>query len=475
MTTFAHRFLALLCAVLAVIVPVRGQLAPQLPAALTPFVSVNAPVVALTHVRVVDGTGTSARHDQVVIIDGARIGAIGPFGSTPVPPGAHVIDLSNHTVLPGLVGLHEHTYFGGVERVTPMNVSGPLLYLAYGVTSAMTAGSMFPYHELSLKRAVDTGETPGPRLFIAGPYLDGDASRNAMSLKVDTPDAARRAVAYWSSEGATWFKFLGRVTRDVLRAGIEEAHARGARVTGHLCSVTFAEAAAMKIDLLQHGFITSTDNVPGKLPDVCPAGNQRVQADIDVDSPEVQATIRAIVEHGAAVASTLSVYEGFVPDHALDPRALELLASDTRKEIEAAHAGLANAAFNVSPLLLQKMMKWERAFVAAGGLLGAGVDPWGTGVLPGLGDLRNYELLVQAGFAPEQAIQIMTLNGARILGEEQRLGSIATGKQADLVIVGGDPLRTPAEIYNVATIFKDGIGYDSGKLRDAARGKVGIN
>jgi imidazolonepropionase-like amidohydrolase len=355
-----------------------------------------------------------------------------------------------------------------------MNTTAPLLYLAYGVTTAMTAGSMLPYHEVNLKRAVDMGETPGPRLLIAGPYLDGDASRNPMSLKVATPDAARRAVAYWSGEGATWFKFLGRATRDVIRAAVEEAHARGLRVTGHLCAVTFTEAAALGIDLLQHGFITNSDYVPGKRPDVCPPDNMRIQADVDVDSAEVQATIRVIVKHGTAVASTLSAYESFIPDRPLDPRGLALLAPDTRKEVETIHGGLA-ADFHVPPRLLQKMMAWERMFVAAGGLLGSGVDPWGTGVLPGLGDLRNYELLVQAGFTPEQSIQIMTLNGARILGEAQQIGSIAAGKRADLVVVRGDPIRTPAEIYDVVTVFKDGIGYDSVKLRDAAAGKVGMN
>ena len=456
------------------IAPVLGQ-ERALPASVAPYVSVNAPIVALTHVRVVDGTGAPARTDQTVVVDGARIGAVGAFASTTIPAGARVIDLSNHTVLPGLVGLHEHTYFGGVARVTPMNVSGPLLYLAYGVTTAMTAGSMLPYHEVSLKRAVDEGRTPGPRFLIAGPYLDGDASRNPMSLKVATPEAARRAVRYWSEEGATWIKFLGAETREVLGAAIEEAHARGLRVTGHLCSVTFTEAAALGIDLLQHGLITNTDYIPGKQPDVCPPGNQRLQADVDVNSPEVQATIDVIVRNRTAVASTLATYETFVPGHPLDRRGLDLLADDTRKEVESIHAGLATDTFNVPPRLLQKMMAWERAFVAAGGLLGAGVDPWGTGLLPGLGDLRNYELLVQAGFTPEQSIQIMTLNGARILGEEQQAGSIATGKRADLMVVRGDPVRAPAEIYDVVTVFKDGVGYDSSKLREAARGKVGIN
>jgi imidazolonepropionase-like amidohydrolase len=467
------RHLSLGVAFVLLMMPLHGQ-ERALSAGLVPFVSVNAAIVALAHVRLVDGTGSAPRADQTVIMRGATIERVGPFATTPIPPGAHVLDLSNHTLIPGLVGLHEHTYFGGGRRVTPMNVSAPLLYLAYGVTTAMTAGSQLPYHELNLRRAVEAGDTPGPRFHIAGPYLNGP-SRNPMVRSVTTADDARRVIAYWASEGATWVKFLGTVTRDVLRAGIEEAHARGLRVTGHLCSVTFTEAAALGIDLLQHGLITNSDYVPGKRPDVCPPENMRVQADVDVGSAEVQATIRAIVQSRTAVASTLAAYESFIPDYPLDPRGLELLDPDTRREVEAIHAGLAQADFNVPLRLLQKMMAWERAFVAAGGLLGAGADPWGTGLLPGLGDLRNYELLVQAGFAPEQVIEIMTLNGARILGLDDRVGSVAPGKLADLVVIHGDPVQRPTDVYNVVTVFKDGLGYDAMRLREAAKGKVGVN
>ena len=357
-----------------------------------------------------------------------------------------------------------------------MSVSGPLHYLAFGVTSAMTAGSQLPYQELNLKRAVDAGVLPGPRFYITGPYLNGGAPRNAMSRNVTSPEEVRRVIAYWADEGATWFKFLGSVSRDVVRAGVEAAHARGLRVTGHLCSVTFSEAATLGVDALQHGFITNSDYVEGKRPDECPAGNMRVQADVDVNSAAVQANIREIVAHKAAVVSTLGVYESFMPGRArLDPRALEFLEPGTRKEVAATHAGLDEGGLVVPTRLLQKMMQWERAFVAAGGLLGAGCDPWGTGFLPGLGNLRNYELLIEAGFKAEEAVQVMTLNGARILGEDQRLGSIAPGKLADLIVIRGDPIRTPADIYNVVTVFKDGVGYDSSRLQEAAKGKVGAN
>lgn len=443
---------------------------------VVPFISVNAPVVALTHVRLVDGTGAPARADQTIIVTGNEIRAVGPSRSTTVPRGARVLDLSNHTVLPGQVGLHEHTYFGGVRRLTQMSVTGPYLYLAYGVTTAMTAGSQLPYQELNLKRAVDAGALPGPRFHITGPYLNGGPPRNGMSRNVGSAEEVRRVIGYWAGEGATWFKFLGSVTREVLKAGIEEAHARGLRVTGHLCSVTFSEAAALGIDLLQHGFITNSDHVPGKTPDSCPAENMRIQAEVDVSGAGVAASIRGLVANKAAVVSTLGVYETFMPDRArLDPRGLEFLDRDIRAEVEANHMGLARGGLIVPRRLLQKMMAWERMFVAAGGLLGAGCDPWGTGFLPGLGNLRNYELLVEAGFRAEQAIQIMTLNGARILGLDRRLGSIAPGKLADLMVVRGDPVQTPTDIYEVVTVFKDGIGYDAARLRQAAKGRVGVN
>ena len=444
------------------------------PPGVARFVSTAARVVALTHVRVVDGTGQRARDDHTVVIRDDRIEAVGPAGTISIPAGAQVLDLAGHTVIPGIVGLHQHTWFGGVRTSFPMAASAPL-YLAMGVTAGMTAGTAFAYDELNLKRSVDADIYPGPRFEITGPYLVGGPQRPSSGQRIVTStDDVRRTIAYWASEGATWFKFVGSGTRAQLAAGIAEAHARGLKITGHLCSVTFSEAAALGIDLLQHGFITNSDYVPNKQPDVCPPENMRAQADVDVSSPAVQANIRQIVARRTAVASTLAVYETFSPERArLDSAAMEMLTPATRKEVEATHAALAQSPFTVSARLLKKMMEWERAFVRAGGLLGAGCDPWGTGFLPGFGDLRNYELLVEAGFSAEEAIQIMTLNGARIIGKERQLGSIAAGKTADLVVIRGNPVATPRDIYNVVTVFKGGLGYDSMKLREFVKGRIG--
>jgi imidazolonepropionase-like amidohydrolase len=448
---------------------------PTIGPGVRPYVRVDAPVVALTHVRLIDGTGTAPREDQTIIIDGDRIAQAGPSASVTPPAGAAVLDLRGHTVTPGFVGLHEHTYFAQTTRTTQMTFSGPMAYLALGVTSMRTAGSMFPYQELNMKRSIERGAIPGPAMHITGPYLNGAAGPQSMSRGLASQEEARRVVAYWAEEGATWLKLQGNISRAVAGAVIDEAHKHGMRVTGHLCSLTFAEAAGLGIDALEHGFITNSAYVTGKQPDVCPAENMRAQAGVDVASELVQGSIRELVQKKVALTSTLAVYETFTPGRAkLLPRAMELLAPDTRAEVEAAHAALGKDPFIVPEGLLKKMMAWERDFVRAGGILGAGVDPWGTGMLPGFGDLRNYELLVEAGFTPAEVIRIMTLNGATILGEADRSGSIVPGKLANLVVIQGNPVAAPADIYKVVTVFKSGIGYDTDKMLGAIHGLIGI-
>lgn len=467
--------LVLLAAVLLCASAATAQSRAPIATEIRPFVSVDAPLVALTHVRVIDGTGATPRDDQTIVIHGTRITTVGPSAGTPVPAGAHTIDLTGHTVIPGLVSLHEHTYFGGVRRITQMSTSAPLLYLAFGVTTAMSAGSILPYQERAMQRAVELGRTPGPRFLITGPYLDGADSRSTNARALTSPDEARRVIDYWADEGATWVKVQGTISRETLRSVIREAHARGVKVTGHLCSVTFAEAAELGIDALQHGFITASDYVPGKRPDVCPPENMRIQTDVDVGSVEVQASIRALAKRGTAVVSTLAVYETFSPERFhLDTAAMAMLDPEVRREVEANYANIGEGGLIVTDGLLKKMMRWERDYVAAGGLLGAGSDPWGTGLLPGFGNIRNFEMLREAGFSPAEAIQILTFNGARILGMEQEIGAVTAGRQADLVVVRGNPVTEAKDLYNVTTVFRAGVGYDSARLRDAARGLVGV-
>jgi imidazolonepropionase-like amidohydrolase len=466
-----------LALVLALPAAGTGQSFQQLADNVRSLVAVPEPAVALTNVRVIDGTGTAPRENQTVLIANGRITAVGPASSTPAPAGARVLDLAGHTVFPGIIGLHNHTFYTtSFGRSVQLNYSAPRLYLGTGVTTIRTTGSMSPYSELNLKRAIADGQTPGPRMHVTGPYLTGEGAGSGM-YQVSSAEEARRVVAYWAEEGATWFKFYTLISREAMKAAIDEAHRRGVKLTGHLCSVGYREAVALGIDNLEHGLFANSEYAPNKQPDACPSGFGATFRTLDVSGAPVRATLEDMVNNNVAMTSTLAVYELSVPNRPpLEQRMLDAMSPETREEYLTTRRRIAdNPNDGRSEEVLKKGMQYEREFVRLGGLLAAGVDPTGNGgALPGFGDQRNLELLVEAGFTPVEALQIMTLNGAKVLGVDRDLGSVESGKIADLVVVRGDPAANPADIRNVVHVFKDGVGYDPLELIESVKGVVGI-
>jgi hypothetical protein len=246
--------------------------------------------------------------------------------------------------------------------------------------------------------------------------------------------------------------------------------------------VSYPEAAELGIDNLEHGFFVNTQMDPGKTPDVCPrTAGEPTLAKMTAGSPEAKALIDLLVSHHVAVTSTLPVFEPDDPRQVhLQSRVLETMSTPTREaylytrnlELMRAAANPAMAAERAA--MFKNGMALEREFVAAGGQLLAGPDPTGDGgVLPGFGDQREVELLVEAGFTPVEAIKIATLNGATYEGRADSIGSIAAGKNADLVVVDGDPSKRIEDIENTEIVFKDGVGYDSKKLLESALGRYG--
>jgi imidazolonepropionase-like amidohydrolase len=452
------------------------------------FVVVDAPVVVLKHIRIIDGTGSAAVDDQSIVIAGGVIRAVQPSGSEADPVDAKVLDLKGYTAIPGLVGMHEHLFYitptghghlpSEPRLFTEMAFSFPRLYLAAGVTTIRTAGSIEPYADLNLKRSIDLGQTPGPKMHLTAPFLEGQGSNRLQVHILTGQDDISRTVNYWADQGFTSFKTYINVSRDELRTVIKTAHARGLKVAGHLCAVGFREAASLGIDSLEHGLYSDAEFLPDKHPDVCPSsyGSARTMLSNEPDSQPVTDMIRDLVQHHVAITSTLVVREVGIPNHALiDQRIRDVLSPPSLMDYLLTHAA---AALHPDPVaeLVKKEMKFERAFVKAGGFLMAGLDPTATNgaAVAGFGDQREVELLVEAGFTPLEAIHIATANGAKFLGEDQKIGTLQVGKQADIVVIKGDPSKDINDIEKVELVFKDGKGYDSHKLVDSVRGLVGL-
>ena len=463
---------------------------PKADASVQPYVRISSPTVVLRHVRLIDGTGAPAQADRTVVVANGKIAAVGGLDLA-APAGAQVLDLTGRTAMPGIVGLHDHMYYiarpnldaaGHSEPpliVPQMTFSSPRLYLAAGVTTMRTTGSVEPYADLNVKAQIDAGHMVGPHMDVTAPYLEGAGSPFIQMHQLKDAEDARRMVNYWADQGATSFKAYMNITRAELGAAIEAAHKRGLKLTGHLCSVTYPEAAALGIDDLEHGFFVNTQLDPGKRPDVCSGGTGTpTLLKMTADSPEADALIKLLVERKVAVTSTLPVFEQRVPMHApLNPKAMAVLTPEAR-EAYLYSRNLVNQAprerYADGARAYRNDLALERKFVAAGGLLLAGPDPTGNGgVIPGFGDQREIELLVEAGFKPEEAIRIATLNGATYLGLADRIGSIAPGKNADLVIVAGDPSKTIADVENVELVFKDGVGFDAPRLLESVKGRYG--
>lgn len=448
------------------------------------FIRTEAKIIALINVKVIDGTGAAPAENQTIVISGGKIQMIGPTAATTIPAGTETLDLKGYSVMPGLVGMHNHLFFpegGSPPMYSNMGITFPRLYLALGVTTIRTTGSVVPFADIEIKKLIDAGRMIGPKMHITAPYLEGRGAFTPVMHELTGPDDARKQVNFWADQGATSFKAYMNISRAELKAAVEEAHKRGLKVTGHLCSIGFKEAAEIGIDNLEHGLFANSEYVADKKPDQCPSGVSASLQKLDINGPEVAETIRILVAKKVAITSTLPVFEANAPIAQdgigaarvlLNPRMLNVMSADARVRYLSSRARI--PANSSTAQLVRKAMNFERAFVKAGGVLIAGLDPTGNGgVVAGFGDHREVELLVEAGFTPLEAIQIATLNGAKFLGEDARIGSIAVGKQADLMVIKGDPSKNINDIERVEIVFKDGIGWDTEKLIQSVQGLVG--
>jgi imidazolonepropionase-like amidohydrolase len=454
--------------------------AQRFPASVAKFITDSAQVIAFTDVTVIDGTGSPARYHQTIIISNGLITQSGNKENIKIPGGADIKNCSGKTVIPGMVMLHEHLYYtmemGDFFNMTEMPYSFPRMYLAGGATTIRTAGSIEPQTDLAIHRMIGEGMLIGPDMDVTAPYIERKGWYIPSILEIKDSSEATAMVNFWADRGCTSFKMFTHTTREDMIAVAREAHKRKLKVTGHMGTLTYREAAELGIDDLEHGFFVCADfDHQRKNGEYDPTRESRALEDLNVNSPEMKSLMQFLIKKKVAVTSTLPVFAPYTKseiilgagDSALLPEAWKLVAErwESHQNRDTDNA-----------VLFKKELIWEKQFYDAGGLLVCGTDPTGAGnVLPAYGSRTEIELLVQGGFSVPQAIKIATLNGARYLERDKMIGSVEVGKRADLVLIDGNLETNIRDIRNTEIVFKNGIGFDSKKIFESVKGHVGLN
>lgn len=425
--------------------------------------------IVLINATVIDGTAGAIRHGQTLITEGGYFKSIGDRDEIEIPAGSRIIDLAGKTIIPGIVGVHNHLHIPGFPFIGDV---ASKLYLASGVTTIQTCGAASPEQEITLAGQIAAGLQPGPDIVTSGPYFTGEGGNPNMIIP-KSEQHIRDTMQYWIKKGVSWFKVYRNTEPEDLHVIIDEAHRNNCKVTGHFCSITFEQATNSGIDGIEHGLNSASDFRIGKDDGVC-NGSHKYMDELEISGPRVKELQQLMIDSGVFLTSTLSIYESSIPNRAFaDERSLKAMSPYLLGQYEERRSRYNEEQGDPTrEKRLKRIMAFDYQFYKLGGLVGSGVDA-GRHVLPGYGDQRNFELLREAGFTTEEAVQVMTSNGARVLGRDN-IGTIEIGKRADFVILNGDLAKDPAVIKNVEYVFKDGIGYDPEVLIEETHGRVGV-
>ncbi|MDO5977567.1 amidohydrolase family protein [Flavivirga spongiicola] len=443
------------------------------------FILVDTNSVAITNVKVIDGTGGHIKNNQTIIIENDKIKSIGHSKTIKIPSKTLIIDGSGKTVIPGLVMLHEHMFytkfFENWFSVGQMTFTFPRLYLAGGVTTMRTGGSIQPQSDLNVKKWINEGKMTGPKMDVTSPFIEREGPPIAeLGFIKDTKEVSE-IVNFWADRGVTSFKLYNNVTKEDMKVCIEEAHKRGLKVTGHICSITYEEASNLGIDNLEHGFMTASDFIENKESDICdPFESRKSLTNEPVDSPKINALIDLLIKNGTTITTTPNVFEPWTDRELIPGGGEDAVAPQVLKDVKGIYDRSAN---NDSQHLhrFNKNLIWIKRFYEKGGKLVAGTDPTGAGrTVAGYANQRTIEILVEGGFSIPEAIKICTLNGAKFLEQDSSIGTLEIGKIADLILIDADLESDIKNIRNMEIVFKDGVGFDSKKLFESVKGKVGL-
>lgn len=442
----------------------------ELSDSLLPYVKYQKGIIVFTNVTIVGGTEELIKENHTVIIENSVFKAIGPRSEIEIPENATVINLKGKTIIPGIIGMHNHLH---IPRFPFIGDVASKLYLASGVTTIQTCGAASPERELALSNRIAMGQQIGPDIIPSAPFITGEGGNPNMIIPRNEQHL-RDTIQYWMKQGIKWFKVYRNTKPKDLKVIINEVHKNEGKVRGHLCSITFAEASEMGIDGIEHGLNSTSDFRSNKEYGICNGGREYID-NLIIDSPEVKKLQQLMIDNGVILTSTLSIFEASIPNRAYaDERSIKAMSPYLKEQYKERRKDFDNQ-LNDSTRnkRLKRIMEFEYQYFKMGGLLCSGVDA-GRHVISGFGDQRNYELLIEAGFTTEEAVQIMTSNGAKALGRTD-IGSIQEGKRADFVILNGNLEKEATVIKNVETVFKNGIGYDPDLILRKTNGQFGID
>src|SRR6476620_5262939 len=385
-------------------------------------------MIAIVGATLIDGRGGPAVSDSVVIVRGERIATVGNRTSASIPSGAEVIDAKGLTLLPGLIDSHFH-----IDGDDPL----PALYLSHGVTSIRDPGQWIEAYDAARK-----GPAPVPRLFLCGPHLDSPPPAYPTdSYIVRDAEETRLAVNRFADDGASAIKVYYRLPLALIRVAIETAHARGIPVMGHLEIVDAGDAIRAGIDGIEHATSFGTALLPLRdaekyrqavLADnnARREGRYQVWNSIDLNTPQARALFKLIVDRGVFVSPTLAVFERQTGD----------------KDTTAVHVHA-----------FKQMEAFVRLVKKAGAKVVVGSHSDVPHAKRGWAYQRELELLVESGLSPMEALVAGTSENARYFHIEDRLGSIETGKLADMILVQGDPLKDISKMSRIQRVMMNGI------------------
>lgn len=445
-----------------------GNLNNVLADSLLPYIKYDANIIAFTNATVVDGTGNPIKTKQTVIIENGLFKAIGNDPSVSIPENAEIIDLKGKTIIPGIIGMHNHLH---IPRFPYVGDVASKLYLASGVTTIQTCGAASPEKELSLSKKIANGEQIGPDIIPSAPFITGEGG-NPYMITPRNEQHLRDTIQYWMNQDVKWFKVYRNTKPEDLKVIIDEVHKNKGKVRGHLCSITFEEATELGIDGIEHGLNSTSDFRTNKEYGICNGGREYID-NLIINSPEVKKLHQLMIEKDVFLTSTLSIFEASIPNRAYaDERSIRAMSPYLKEQYKERRKDFDNQLKDSTRnKRLKRIMEFEYQYFKMGGLLCSGVDA-GRHVIPGFGDQRNYELFIEAGFTTEEAIQIMTSNGAKALGRKD-IGSIQIGKRADFVILNGNLEKEASTITKVETVFKKGIGYNPELILNETKGQMG--